>query len=571
MKYNKFSRRMFLQGSGALLSIPLLESLAPSEARAQAAEPIKRYLYYNVGFDLGHQRNWNPKLTTCANQIDIPGSPHKGSFERLASIRASKSQLSPIFTNSFDPFIEKMMFYKGLDVVSHGFHQNAAHYALGSMWAVGDGSLEVVNNPVPGKNPATETFDRVLAKNAKWDAAKRNAICLRGMQPWEKDALGNVVARYAIAGNAYEAYRIIFNNGTYPESGAAPITHSRRDLLSRVMEDYNRVINGRRIGTSDKIILTSALDSIADLQRGLTTEVSNSCRHRDQDSRAEYNKGDFALDDTLNWANYIKLITAIFQCDMSRVITLASNPHDFEDWTSLPVKDYHANITHAEHAVYNGKENWQHVGDLHGRHFKSFVAPLLTALDSCIDSSNNKSFLHNGLVHLTAESHFSHRQVNLPTVTVGSLNGTLPTGYMVNYSDPTRPLTFGGGVTGGSGWSDDPTTASDPMTDGHSYDYPGIPYQRFLVTLAQAMGLAPSDYEDPNLNQHVMNRNDSMYGAENNGITNMGGFGICSFEKLEGISAGADPNSDPWYHHKGRMKRYNWHYYKYPIPQPPKV
>ncbi len=555
---------MFLQGSGSLLAIPFLESLAPSEARAQAAEPIKRYLYYNVDFDLGHARNWNPKLTTLSNQLDIPGSPHKGSYERLSTIRAGKTQLSPIFSSAFDPFIDQMMFYKGLDVVSHGFHQNSTHYALGSMWSVGGGSLDL---STPGSNPATETFDRVLAKNAKFDPGKRPSLNLRGHAAWEKNALGVVVPKNGIAYNAYDAYKIIFNNGAYPESGAPPVVHSRRDLLSRVLEDYNRVLNGRQIGTSDKIILTNAIDSVADLQRGLETQATNSCKHKNQDSGATYNKNSFALDETLSWANYIKLITAIFQCDISRVITLAASPQNFEDWTSFPTKDWHGNITHKEHDIYNGKENWQLVGEYHGRHYKAFVAPLLTALDSCVDTANNKSFLHNGLVHLTAESTYPHRQANVPTVTVGSLNGTLPTGYMVNFTDPSRIFSFGGGAINGAGWSDDPKDATNPMTDNHSYDYPGIPYQRFLVMMLQSMGLAPSDYEDSSLNQHVMNRNDSIYGAHNNGIAHMGGFGICSLEKLVGLT---DPG-DAHYHHKGRMSRYNWHYYKFPIPLPPKV
>lgn len=564
MKYNKFSRRMFLQGSGALLSIPLLESLAPSEARAQAAEPIKRYFYYNYDFDNGHARNWLPKLTTLPTQFDIPGSPHKGSYERLTAIRAAKTQLSPMFGTAFDPFISQMMFYKGLDVVSHGFHQNSTHYALGSMWSIGEGSLDL---QTPGKNPATETFDRVLAKNPKWDPGKRPSLNLRGHAAWEKDALGNVVPKGGLAYNAYDAYKIIFNNGNYPESGAQPIVHSRRDLLSRVLEDYNRVVNGRQIGTSDKIILTNAMDAVADLQRGLEVQVANSCRHVGQVTQGQYNPNDPAHNDNLSWANYIRLITAIFQCDISRVVTMAGRPNDYEDWTTAPTKNYHENITHAEHAIYNGRENWQLAGEYRGRHFSSFIAPLLSALDGCIDPANNKSFLYNGLVHLTAESNFPHRQVNVPTVTVGSLNGTLPTNYLVNYSDPSRMFTFGGGVINGAGWSDDPKDATDQYNDSHSYDYPGIPYQRFLVMLFQAAGLSPVDYEDPNLNKHVMNRNDSAYGPHNNGITNMGGFGICSLEQIDQAAL----FTDAYYHHRGRMSRYNWDYYKYPNPMPPKV
>ncbi len=569
MKYNKFTRRMFLQGSGAMLSIPFLESLAPSEARAQAAEPIKRYLFYNMNFDVGHSRNWLPQLTTLANPLAIPGSPHMGSYERLSAIRARKTQLSPIFGNAFDPFIEKMMFYKGLDIVSHGYHQNAQCYALGNMWSIGEGALNPFTNPIAGRNPAIETFDRVIAKNAKFDPGKRPSYNLRGHCVWEKDALGVPQPKGGLAYNAYDVYKIIFNNGTYPESGSMPIVHSRRDLLSRVMEDYSRVINGRQIGTSDKIVLTSALDSVADLQRGLTVQATNSCRHRDFDSRAQVNGNDPAHTDTLSWANYIKLITAIFQCDISRSLTIATGPNDFEDWTTMPTKNWHENITHQAHAIYGGKENWQLTGEYYGRHFSSLVAPMLAALDGCIDPANNKSFLHNGLAHITAETNEPHRQVNIPNVTVGSLNGTLPTGYMVNYTSPSRTFLDAGSVNGGS-WNDDPASATNEFTDRHSYDYPGIPYQRFLVTLLQAMGLSPSDYEDPNLNRHVMNLTDSVFGAQNNGITNMGGFGISSLENVDDIR-NTVPENGLWFHHRNRMTRYNWHYYKFPVPLPAKV
>lgn len=571
MKYNKISRRMFLQGTGGLLAIPFLESLAPSEARAQASEPIKRYLYYSTTMDFGHQRNWLPKMVTLPNLFDIPGSPQKGSYERLSAIRAAKTQLSPIFGNAFDPFIDKMMMYKGLDVVSHGVHQNGTPYQLGSMWAVGYGSLNPTTPDPNQLNPATETFDRVLAKNAKWDAAKRPALNLRGLWVFEKDALGVVQPKGSIAYTAIDAYNIIFNNGNYPESGQTQVLSTRRDLLTRVMEDYNRVINGKQIGSSDKIILTNALDSVADLQRGLQIQTVNACRHKGQDATPANNRGDTPMEDTIGWANWIRLVTAIFQCDISRVVTLQGGPSDPEDWTSYPTKDYHGNITHKAFEVYNNKPNWQLAGEMYGRHFNKFVAPLLQSMDSCIDSANNKSFLHNGLVHLAGESNEPHRQANVPTVTVGSLNGTLPTGYLVNYSDPNRPFTFGGGVIGGGNWDDDPSKATDQYTDTHSYDYPGIQYQRFLLTLLQSMGLSPSDYEDPTLNQHVMNRTDSLYGAQNNGITNMGGFGICSFEKLDPVELMDVSDSGKWYHHIRRMRRYNWNYYKFPIPLPPKV
>ena len=567
MKYNKFSRRMFLQGSGAVLAIPFLESLAPSEARAQAAEPVKRYLGHQMNFDCGHSRNWLPKLTTLANPMEIPGTPQRGSFERLSSIMGSKPQLSPILNASMNPFISRMMIYKGLDIISHGVHDNGTLYYLGNMWSVGYGSLNI--GEVAGHNPMTESIHSLIARNPKFDPAKRQVVHMREGAVAVRDALGNVVPKYSSGGwSALNIYNALFNSGAYPESGAAPISHPRRDLLTRVLGDYSRIINGRQIGTSDKIVLTSALDAIADLQRGLEVQVTNACRHRGFENNPNVTLGDLRLDDTLSWSNYIKLVVALFQCDITRAITIGAGPNNFEDWTGLPTQDYHGNVTHAPNFVSGGKENWQLMGELYGRHYRNFVAPLLTALDGCIDPANNKSFLNNGLAHLSVESNYPHRQINIPTVTIGDLNGTLPTGYMVNYTDPSRPLNRNGrDPLDQLSFSDNPAEATDQYTDRHTYDYYGIPYQRFLVTVLQAMGLSPSDYEDPTINQHVLNRSDSIYGAQNNGITNLGGYGVCSFEKISEVMK----DGGLWYWHQERMKNYNWNYYKFPVPLPPKV
>lgn len=565
MKYNRFTRRMFLQGSGAALSIPVLTSLLPREARAAVSDPIKRYLNYCIDFDYGHNRNWFPKLTTLANPLSIPGNPNPGSYERLTSLLGGRAQLSPIINSAFNPYLDQMMLYKGLDVVSHGFH-TTNESSLGTMYYVGGGSLD---GQTPGRNPKTESFSQIIARHAKIDPASRPSYHLgtRG-RAFKRDTLGNIVNVNTLGYHPYQAYNVIFNNGTYPESGEV-IQNPRHDLLNRVLSDYQRVINGRQIGTTDKVILTNAMDAVADLQRGLTQTSSDACRYKTTSPMPAntFTPGSLVGLPT-SWDYWTKLIIAIFQCDISRSLTFMIGPPNEDDWTGLPNKDYHGNVTHKNRDVFGGKENWQRVAEYHGQHYREVVAPLIQRLDSCVDSANGKSYLHNGLFHFCFETAETHRQANVPTLTFGSLNGALPTGYMVNYCDPTRPFTFGGGtINGGSGWSDDLKDATDPMTDSHSYDYPGIPYNRWLVSLLQAWGLSPADYEDPNLNRHMLNRTDSLYGDQNNGISHVGGFGITSIEDLSGWAL-TDGNM---YHHVRRMRRYNWHHYKYPAPLPPKV
>src|SRR3712207_6383045 len=101
MKYNRLTRRMFLQGTGStLLSIPFLDSLVPRQARAATVEPIRRYVGLSSAYYLGHSRYWFPKLTTLSNPLDLPGSPHKGSYDRLSTLLGSKPQLSRIINAS---------------------------------------------------------------------------------------------------------------------------------------------------------------------------------------------------------------------------------------------------------------------------------------------------------------------------------------------------------------------------------------------------------------------------------------------------------------------------------------
>ena len=69
MKFNRLTRRMFLQGSGgALVSIPFLTSLLPRETWAQSAgTPIRRFIYVKSPYELGHHASWLPMIGATAN------------------------------------------------------------------------------------------------------------------------------------------------------------------------------------------------------------------------------------------------------------------------------------------------------------------------------------------------------------------------------------------------------------------------------------------------------------------------------------------------------------------------
>ncbi len=541
MKYNKVTRRMFLQGTGStLLSIPFLTSLVPREARGVETGPIKRYLSIMTNFNIGHNKAWFPTVNALPNRIPIPGNPNTAGYQRLTDfMQDGRTGLSRVITSAMNPFLNQMMLYKSLDHVSFGYHQWAHHLGASMM------GLSASEN---GK---VQTIDHFLAKNAKFDPSKRSAYHLgMGGGSVDMNALGQLVRRGSIAYNAWDAYRIIFNNGAYPESGGAPVANPRRDLLTRVLNDYRRVASGRQIGSTDRIILESVMDTMSDLQAGLTTSAIASCRHLGQDPTAANNKNEFLLDDALNYRNYITLIKAIFACDMTRVVTFHSDIANSYDNSGRATTDYHEGVTHAPYS----QPVIDYMSSLYAKKMTTFIAPLLTELNSMIDPANGKSFLHNGLAQISMETIYTHRNVNQPTLTVGSFNDALPTGYMVDYGDRNRLFTFAGGTVNGA-------TVDEPTDPLFSSDHPGIPYNRYLVTVLQAAGMVPADYERSDLNTDLLNRTDSAYGPQNNGITRVGGFGTTSMDEKLATD----------YHHAGRMSRYNFNYFKDPIPLPPRI
>lgn len=63
----------------------------------------------------------------------------------------------------------------------------------------------------------------------------------------------------------------------------------------------------------------------------------------------------------------------------------------------------------------------------------------------------------------------------------------------------------------------------DPNHERFLGNYQGVSYNRLLVTILQAMGMLPSEYENPNLNSHWYNRTD--LGSRNANLSRIGGYG----------------------------------------------
>jgi hypothetical protein len=99
-------------------------------------------------------------------------------------------------------------------------------------------------------------------------------------------------------------------------------------------------------------------------------------------------------------------------------------------------------------------------------------AKLLAKLD--VPEAGGKTYLDNSLVYWGNELGFNHIAYSVPCLLAGSAGGFIKPGRYLDYIDWNGRAYFS-------------------QEDGNVIK--GIPHNRLLVTMLQAMGLAPADYE----------------------------------------------------------------------------
>jgi hypothetical protein len=180
-------------------------------------------------------------------------------------------------------------------------------------------------------------------------------------------------------------------------------------------------------------------------------------------------------------------------------------------------------------ATFGGRPSWQISADRKNAIVRNFVAPLLQRLSAATDPSNGRSYLYNSLVYFTAESGIAHGWGSHPVMLFGNAGGAISSGNYIDYANRAR-----GPFQGADGF-----TATVAAPD-FSNNWWGVHYNRLLVTILQAMGLQPSDYENHALNRQLYGRTD--LGAGHNNLQNIGGFGFA----LPNDISGADSSSWGW-------------------------
>lgn len=497
MKYCRLSRRQFLQGAGSFtLALPLLPSLLTEKAFAQSNSRDPWMILFTTSHGCVSPSDWRGDLSSVIwqageQQVLYPGDPmlgtdHRMHFKTLSSL-AGGGALSHVFDSQFNGLLSKMNIIEGLDLMYGGGHQTGAH--LGNFHGNdnADSRTGVDANLIV---PPLETIDQLLASWSGFYPAndpRTMPVLNFGGGGWSP-SFRRLNGRVQRTAHDWDI-QTIFNNLFGANFGDPAAAAAKQSALNRVHEDYQR-FSGRsntRISNQDRLSLEQHMQSLADVERRLLNQQNAAnCSTVgiggptygpvDPMSNAnafhQSNRELFAA----QWDIYVNIIVTAINCGLCRLFTV---PIGFPvDYTG----DAHQNVAHLWHtapAQIVIRDAYQFVA----RHF---VLPVLERLND-IDVGSGMRLLDTGTAIFQPECWYAtHDGRNIPTMMAGSANNYFRTGYYIDYRNHSNMALQGEAYD----WQ----TAT--FNSGHPYalHHPGVPFNRWLHTLLEAMGMNRSTY-----------------------------------------------------------------------------
>lgn len=465
MKYNRTTRRQFLRGAGGFaLALPFLPSLAPA-----ATLPAKRF----VG--IFHANGIVPDKWFPATQAT---KVLQGPIREL-SLTGITGSISDTFNSRFDRYKSKMLMLRGLDCVQRGL---LGDFATGHDVNFMLGGKLILNGSGQTVREGNVTIDQVMAQSSKvYPAAPLfRSIQARAHGAWTGGSIsfarsGTRVVELPGIDNPVTLFNQLFKNlpsGSGGTSEADKIKLQNKLAVDLVIDDYKTLSQSRKLSSEDKQALNSHVNFLFELENRLKVLAPNLCTAPQTPSGVTQN---FSNLDNIAAAQ-MQNIAAALKCGLTNIATLAFTHFSDNSFYNAAIPGL-PNLHHHDLAHSGDKTGLQALRQFWAKH----VATLLDLLDVVEDPATGRTFLDNSVIYWGSESHEgeSHSQVDMPVVLFGGAGGFLRTGRLIDYRDMTKP-------TGNSGYTG--------YCCGKKY-YHGRPYNELLVTLLQAMGLSPADYE----------------------------------------------------------------------------
>ncbi len=493
----RVGRRIFLHtAGGALLGLPFLPSLVPSTSAAQPPAAPKR-LFAVLSSSGQLVGDWYPTRTPSGYQLrdtmyggdrsdgttalhdTMPGTPHK--WAPLADFAGPG--LSNVIPSALDPYLNKMLLLRGLDLLQATSHGTGM--ILGNLAACAGG--DEFESRGLGEMPS---IDQVLAYSDRFypTTPRARSLALATGSPesisYTDYGMGGSVENVSAYLEPRDIWDDLFGDFMSPDM---PVENPNRLLMNAVHEDYQRISGNRRLSTDDRALLERHMAFLADIERELNTPISPACSLPDRPPNLGTG---YPWEDVPSIAEFqqavqllIDISVAAVRCDLTRIVTMNCNM-GLTDATGTLVNSYHnsADVVgdwhQFAHQATDAPINRAHLVSLNKWVVTDVFGRFLQQLD--VEEADGATFLDNSLVLMGGELSMDHYVVSQPTLMAGGAGGAIQTGYYVDYSQMGNRYANAGVLPWG-------------------VLIPGIPYNRLYVTILQAMGLAPADYERPGL------------------------------------------------------------------------
>lgn len=414
IKRHKLSRRLFLGGAGAVLTLPFFESMVAKNAKAEPND-LRRILAFYLPDGI-HMANFTPDeageqytlkrilepiapirqkvlvLTGLANlpaRPDGPGDHAAGTAGFLTCRHVVKTEGSNIKNGI------------SMDQVA------AAH--MGAATRIP--SLQIGIDGGSGAGDCDSGYSCAYARNISWASET---------QPLPKTVNPQVVWDILFGG---------FDPKATAEEQGRQKTY-RTSVLDYVLGEANSLSG--KLGTTDKRKLDEYMTGVSELEKKIQkTGTGPLCTAIDRPP-AE-----------LPYPEHVKmmldLIALAVQCDSTRVVSFmlgnagSNRSYPFLYANGQPISQGHHEISHHQDI----QENFDKLTEI-GRWEVEQFTYLLTALDK-IDEGNGITALDTSAVFFSSEIEDgnAHRHKNLPVLVGGSLSGTFKTGQHVVLPDET--------------------------------------------------------------------------------------------------------------------------------------
>jgi hypothetical protein len=451
------NRRMFLRGAGLFaLSIPFLSSLAKT-ARA-APGPIKRFI--GIFIPYGTVRShWFPA-------DDVRQLTPLSARAKAMTASDIAGDLSPVFQRAtYEAVLSKMIFLDGIDGVYNIGH-NKTYPFTGYSRNLGEG--EVLS---------CMSIDQIIAERADiYDAEPAFRSLNLAAGPDAQTHSGTSVS-YAMSGGAVVpvpqianpgvAWDYMFKNVASGEEAIAAFEKLKADKLSvldRVHEDYTRVMKHGNLSRADQLRLEAYADYLRELELSVSQSEAVTCTVPPRPDDDPTQKQSVRLP-----AQIDNVVHAV-RCGLTNVITLSMEP------TSMSYP-FLGNMVSHHHSMSHTKEsNPDSVASLEllDRWHAEQIASLVERLDVVEDPDTGRTFLDNSIVMVASDmgSFQNHAGTRMPCLLFGG-KGHFKQDLLVDYR------------------SDKQVT----IEDSGKTERIGVSYNNVLITVCQAMGLLPEEYE----------------------------------------------------------------------------